>query len=89
MYIKGLTQCLGNRSSINVTHHHHHYFWEVTPHSVSAIVQTAFVLDYPFKDVYILQDRSRVSLKGRGKTCFPMRIIKRLSLCRIKIGQIC
>lgn len=66
MYIKGLTQCLKNRNSINVTpqQQHHHRCWAVTPRGVCTILVTAFILDYHFKDVYILEDGNRVSLQA-------------------------
>lgn len=59
MYIKDVAQCLGNGSSINVSHHHHHHhhhYWKAILLGVSTILVTAFVLDYPFRDVYVLED---------------------------------
>ena len=43
---------------------------------VSTILVITFVLDYPFEDVSVLEERESVSLQGGGKICFLIRRIK-------------
>lgn len=43
-------------------HRHHEHCWEVISYGVPTILETAFVPNYPFKNVYISEARDRISL---------------------------